>query len=100
MKTIKVQSGQTFFDIALQEYGCVEGELFILEDNNLSSDSDAYTGQELQIRELVDITKENKKIQQALTEIKVQPNSQIRNERPLVIYVETDYVQADYVGIE
>lgn len=97
MKTIKVKSGQTLIDIALQEYGCTEGLVMLLDDNSLSMDSEAYPGQELFIRELPEITKDNKLIQQGLIEISVIPNSQILNPVPEPHYVQDGYVQDGYV---
>jgi len=40
MQTIKVKSGQTLFDIALQCYGSVEGVYQLISDNNLTSLTD------------------------------------------------------------
>ena len=36
-KKITAQSGQTIFDIAIQEYGSIEGVLLLIADNNLPS---------------------------------------------------------------
>jgi hypothetical protein len=47
MKTIKVATGQTLFDIALQEYGCFEAVKRICELNNTSIDSELMIGFEL-----------------------------------------------------
>lgn len=97
MKNIKVKSGQTLIDIALQEYGCIEGLVYILEDNALSMDSESYAGQALIIRDIPEITKDNKKIQQGLIELSVIPNSQILTAIPEPHYVEDGYVEDGYV---
>ncbi|HSW64988.1 MAG TPA: hypothetical protein VLH56_17000 [Dissulfurispiraceae bacterium] len=54
MKRITVKTGQTAFDIALQEYGHPEGVLWLSDDNNLDG-LQLASGQELIIRaELID----------------------------------------------
>lgn len=51
MKQIPVDSGQCIIDIAIQEYGKLEAEQTVCQDNNLQPDDDLYPGQQLNIRE-------------------------------------------------
>jgi len=52
MKQVIVQQGQTIVDIALQEYGSVEGLFAFLEANqNLDLDSQLEPGQKVLVRE-------------------------------------------------
>ncbi len=64
MKTIFTNPNQTLTDIALQEYGCVEGIFILMEDNPmLNMDGKLITGQAVQIREAVpELTTNNKAI--------------------------------------
>lgn len=52
MKQIKVNYGQSIFDIAVQQYGSLDMIWFIIDDNKLSDgiDSDLTGGQTLMIR--------------------------------------------------
>lgn len=60
MRTIIVKLNQSLFDIALQEYGDVQGVFFLVDDNGLNSiDANVYEGDELQVRDEV-IDKETK----------------------------------------
>jgi len=52
MKRITVKTGQTAFDIALQEYGHPQGVLWLSEDNNLDA-LEVTPGQELLLRDEV-----------------------------------------------
>lgn len=98
MKTILVREGQTLADIAIQEYGCIEGLMLLVDDNNLSMDSDVYKDQPLEIRELPELTADNKKVVQNLIELNKVPNSQIIVEQPETAHYVTDgYVQTGYV---
>jgi hypothetical protein len=50
----KIQAGQTIYDFALQEYGCIEGVLLLMEDNrDLVPDlnADPKPGSEFLLRE-------------------------------------------------
>lgn len=54
MKTVAIQDGQTIYDLALQEYGCIEGVMLLMEDNSdLVPDlnADPVAGSLFQIRE-------------------------------------------------
>ncbi len=64
MATINTTEGQTLTDIALQEYGCVEGIFILMEDNPmLNMDGKLITGQAVQIREAIpELTINNKAI--------------------------------------
>ncbi|MBS1506032.1 MAG: LysM peptidoglycan-binding domain-containing protein [Bacteroidetes bacterium] len=48
--TIVVQDGQSIYDIALRYYGSVTGVDILLQDNDLSIDSDLKAGQVLKVR--------------------------------------------------
>ena len=51
MKTITVQDRQTIWDIAMQEYGSVEGVFELIDDNpGLTIDSNLTGGQLLKIK--------------------------------------------------
>ena len=52
MKRITVKTGQTAFDIALQEYGHVQAVLWLSEDNELDA-LEVTPGQQLLIRDEV-----------------------------------------------
>jgi hypothetical protein len=62
-KTITGKPGQTAFDIALQEYGSVEGLRWLMEDNTINSQQivvpQTVTGETLVIRK---DTYKNKKV--------------------------------------
>ncbi|MBI1228222.1 MAG: LysM peptidoglycan-binding domain-containing protein [Bacteroidetes bacterium] len=101
MKTIKVKSGQSTEDIALQEYGAIEGVIYLLMDNNLSPSDSLYPGQELQIRdEVPELTESNRKIQSYLSSRGVSPNSGSAGVKTKVAYVTDGYVLDGYVKEE
>jgi hypothetical protein len=52
MKKIKVQYGQSIFDIATMQYGSIDSAWLIVDDNKLASglDTDFFGGEELLIR--------------------------------------------------
>ncbi len=54
MRIIKAKHNQTIADIALQEYGDVEGVFFIVEDNPtlLGITDNLHPGEEIQIRDV------------------------------------------------
>lgn len=51
MYTIKVEYGQSVWDIAVKEHGNVEAALPVLSDNDLTPTDELISGQELHIRE-------------------------------------------------
>jgi hypothetical protein len=53
MSKIKVYEGQSIYDIAVQEYGSVEGLFYLLADNNLTLDSNLKSGAELVVRDSI-----------------------------------------------
>lgn len=54
MRTIATQSGQTLFDIALQQYGHAEGVAWLIEDNpDLSISQVPVQGTVVKVRESV-----------------------------------------------
>lgn len=54
MRTISVKKDQSLFDIALQEYGDVEGVFWLVTDNKLNGvTSNVFKDQELLIRDEV-----------------------------------------------
>lgn len=54
MKVVEIKYGQSLFDIAIQEYGSVEGVFWLVEDNNLSGIVDnVYEGDTLNVRETI-----------------------------------------------
>ena len=55
-----VKYGQNLMDIAIQEYGGIEGLLTLAIDNNLSITSEITLGQVLKINELKIINKKIK----------------------------------------
>ncbi len=66
IKTIKVQAGQTMLDIAVQEYGTVEGIILVMQANpGLSVTSTLTPGQELIIwsNMTVDLVRETVKVE-------------------------------------
>lgn len=94
---IKVSPGQSLEDIAIEQYGTVEGVILILMDNNLSPDSLLIGGQELVIRdEVPDINGRNQTVQRLIAEKVVHPNSGFEDIRELVLYIEEEYIDDDY----
>ena len=65
MRIIKVKKDQSLFDIALQEYGHIEGVYFLVEDNSslIGITDTLHGGDELSIRE----TKINRPMKDFLT---------------------------------
>jgi hypothetical protein len=56
MKTIMISEGQNLFDLALQQYGSIEGIFWIIEDNITvvnSIDASLVAGMVLNIRDAV-----------------------------------------------
>ena len=49
MKIVVVQENQTIYDIALQEYGSVEGIFQIMEDNEVDLETNVTVDQEILI---------------------------------------------------
>jgi hypothetical protein len=71
MKVLIVLEGQTIVDVAVQEYGCYEGVLNILEDNTfLALEDGFYAGLEIYIRDEVEAINEKNKQYQAQLVIK------------------------------
>jgi len=52
MKQIKVESGQSLIDVAMQEHGTPQALVTICDDNGLEYDADLISGQALLIREV------------------------------------------------
>lgn len=59
MKSVVVISGQSVMDIAMQEYGCVNGVMWICADNAIRPDVHLDPGRFLHIREAEDMTQED-----------------------------------------
>jgi hypothetical protein len=73
---IKVLSGQTLIDIALQQYGCYEGIAILCQDNGLSFTSEIKAGDTLIIRDAMpELTDTNIKIAAYYAANKVQVNN-------------------------
>ena len=73
---IKVLSGQTLIDIALQQYGCYEGIKILCQDNGLSFTSEIHAGDTLLIQDVVpELTDDNIKVANYYAANKVQVNS-------------------------
>lgn len=100
MKEIIVISGQTIYDIALQEYGSYQGIEFILEDNDdINLELDLIPGKLLQIREISDSEREPAELRvlkRYNTDL-IKPSSGYSLEPLPELYVAIDYVIDDYV---
>lgn len=96
MKAIKVLYGQSVEDIAIQEYGALEGLRYLLPDNNLSLTELLYAGQELRIRTENDpVAPGAIQVVNFLKEQAVSPNNMLPGERD-VNYVEPNYWEDGY----
>lgn len=95
MATITVKEGQTLEDIALRYYGCFEGVIILMEDNDLALDSPLYVGRELQIRDEVPaLTPTNKKVVEEFERKEFDPNSGVTNDdNPAFPFVELGVIQ-------
>lgn len=94
---VTVEQGQVLEDIAIQEYGCLEGVWNIMEDNGLNLDSQLYTGQPLIISETVPtLTNTNKEIAKQFSSKKLKPNRGIVIEQELDLYVLDGYWEEGY----
>jgi len=78
MQTIKVRKDQTLLDIALQEYGGVNGVFFLVEDNkNLIGITDSvFEGDDLLIRKEII----NKQMVSYLREYEIATAKEVRGE--------------------
>lgn len=84
MKTIKVSPGQTLENISVQEYGCLQGILLIVEDNGFSMDTLLYANQEVLIRdEVPELTENNREVAKYFLETGIKPNAGVVGEKPL-----------------
>ena len=93
-KNIIVSNGQTVEDVAVQEYGCQEGFVYILMDNSLGPNSLLYGGQVLKIRTVVpEITTKNISVGRRVTDAGIRPNSGVAGSVPDGGYVEDGYVE-------
>lgn len=100
MKSITAQSGQTIEDIALQEYGCVEGVVLLLDDNGLGQDDDVFTGQVLQVRDTVPVlTDNNVAVTEYIKNKGLNPNSSMVNDLQQAFYVNPGYWADGYVVV-
>jgi hypothetical protein len=100
-KNIIVSSGQTVEDIAVMEYGCQEGFIYILMDNNLGPNSLLYGGQVLKIRTVVpEITTKNISVGRRITDAGIRPNAGMEGAVPEGGYVEDGYVEDEYLDTE
>lgn len=98
MKTITASQGQTLEDIAVQQYGCLQGCLLIMQDNGLGLDDDIHTGQMLLIRdEVPQLTPENVEIARIMSEKAISPNSGIITAPPAGGYIEAGYFEEGYI---
>jgi hypothetical protein len=50
---IIIEEGQTLIDLAIQEYGCIEGVAYLCEDNNFSLDETLNPAQKVKIRDVI-----------------------------------------------
>lgn len=102
MKPIYTTFGQSLSDIAIQEYGCIEGCMALIIDNDFIGNLDVVfePNTRLNIREeKIEFTDENVAIMQIMVLEKIGkivgglPTNMIIN----MDYVEVDYVEVDYV---
>lgn len=93
MKTVIVNSGQTLEDISLQEYGCIDGVVTLLQDNGLGMDDDLYPGQPVLIRQPVpQFTDNNRDVAEYIAANGNSPNAGVTSSSaPYTGYVEIDY---------
>lgn len=102
MKQIQTTLGQSLLDIAIQEYGAVEGVFALVIDNDYIGDlSDVLApGTPLDIREeSLKLNKDNLTIKQMMELEKIgKIISSLPTRTTLnLYYVEIDYVDIDYV---
>lgn len=98
-KTIEVQEGQTLANIAVQEYGCVEGMMQLVQVNNLSLNTALYRGMVLQVQATIPkITNDNREKARLFAAANLSFNSGIIETAPPVNgYVQAGYVTTGYV---
>lgn len=95
MKTITVKEGQTLEDIAIQYYGCFEGVITLMQDNDLALDSPLYVGRALEIQDEVPaLTPTNKKVVEAFERKGYSPNSGVNNDsNPAFPFMEVGVIE-------
>jgi hypothetical protein len=97
MRKVKVYFGQTLEDISLREYGCIEGVVTLMADNNLGPDSLLYSGQTLVIQdEVPELSDDNLFIKDALESAGIIPVTGIAGETPAGLYTDDEYVTDGY----
>ena len=98
MKVVTLIEGQTIVDIAIQEYGCYEGVLTLLEDNpDISLEDELFAGYEIMVQSEVEVINEtNKQFQAQLAIKKGKVVTGIIGTEDFTRYVETDYWPDDY----
>lgn len=106
IKQITVQGGQSLIDIAMQQYGCYEGVMLLLQDNAdrlTAIDNVPDPGMQLNIRtEVPKLNNANKGIAQAFalqrTAVVSSPDvPTITLQSQLGLYVDTGYVDEGYL---
>lgn len=99
MNTITAEDGQTIYDIAIQEYGCYEGIVQLMKDNNISLVSNINAGNQFNIQDPVPVfNSTNVTIANFLKANKVKPNSKTYDTSDVGGYVSPGYVGAGYVS--
>lgn len=92
MKTVNAKTGQGIEDLALQEYGCLEAQQLIWQDNSMGPDTLLYPGQPVLIRDVVEDINGNN---QAIARHFAQKGGSPANDVEMTIY-QPEYVEADY----
>lgn len=98
---IRVGTGQTLCDIAIQEYGCIEGLLLLIEDNNYGNIGIPVSGLKVDIRPVVPVlTDENVAIANEYAARSLEAASWRQNgpEVPVFILQEDDRIIDDEGG--
>lgn len=98
MKKCTVQYGQSMWDIAIQEYGHVDGVFLLVKDNpNYSITDVPVPGEELLIRdETPELSEDNRRIAAAYQEQKITVASGIAASYSLSMYVTVGYWKNGY----
>ncbi|KAB2918682.1 MAG: hypothetical protein F9K23_00665 [Bacteroidetes bacterium] len=97
MKTVKAKTGQGLEDLALQEYGCIEGQVLLWQDNGMGPDTLLYPGQPVLIRNVVeDINGNNQSIARFFAQKGISPANNVEMTSYSPEYVEAGYWIDDY----
>lgn len=97
MKAVTVKYGQTVEDLALLHYGCLEGVIRIMADNDISVDGLLYAGQQILIEDPTpEITDNNLALLADIRYEAVDPVTGVAGSPPEKDYVDDNYVDEDY----